>query len=143
MAHDVLTAYRKFADLRNLGTLKERLDDPAVAEKMAQQLSADKMEEARRQLDNMQFDEDSVTIQSPMGAITLRIVEREEPKLVKFQAENSPVPVTLWLQLLPVGESESKLRVTLGAELNIFIKQMVGNKLQQAADGLANILATV
>jgi hypothetical protein len=31
--------------------------------------------------------------------------------------------------------------VTLGAELNFFIKQMVGKYMQQGADGIANVLA--
>lgn len=140
---DVQTVYERFADLRNLAALKERLNDPAVREKMAEQVPADKMAEAERQLENMQFDRDSVSVSSPVGDITLRVVERDEPKCIKFAGEGSPLPIYLWLQLLPHGEAECKMRVTIGAEVNIFMKGMVSKPLQQAAEGLANILSAV
>ena len=47
------------------------------------------------------------------------------------------------MQLLPLIPYECKLRVTVGAEVNIFMKGMVSKPLQQAAEGLANILAAV
>ena len=59
---DVNTVYERFADLRNLAALKEKLSDPAVREKMAEQVPADKMAEAEKQLENMQFDQDSVSL---------------------------------------------------------------------------------
>ena len=47
----------------------------------------------------------------------------------------------MWIQLLPHGEGAAKLRVTIGAEVNFFMKGMVSKPLQQAANGLADILA--
>lgn len=135
------TVYQRFADLRNLQGLKERLNDPAVAEQMAANVPEEKMEEIRKYVEQMTFDEDSLQIASPMGALTLRIVERETPKLIKLAGENTPLPIFLWIQLLPAGEEETKMRVTVGAEVNFFMKSMVAKPLQQAAEGLANILA--
>ena len=140
---DVNTVYERFADLRNLAALKEKLSDPAVREKMAEQVPADKMAEAEKQMENMQFDQDSVSLASPVGNITLAVVERDAPKLIKFEGQGTPIPLYLWLQLLPVSTYECKLRVTIGAELNIFMKGMISKPLQQAAEGLANILAAV
>lgn len=37
----------------------------------------------------------------------------------------------------------AKLRVTVGAEVNFFMKGMVAKPLQQAADGLANMLSAI
>lgn len=76
-----------------------------------------------------------------MGELTLRIVEREAPKLIKLEGVGTPMPTNLWIQLLPTADYEFKLKVTLGAELNFFIKQMVGKYMQQGADGIANVLA--
>jgi len=134
------TAYALLADLRNLQGLKEKLNDPAVTAAMAGQLPADKMEEARRQLDRVEFDRDSVQIDSPMGRMRLAIVERDAPKCLKFAGEGAPLQLYLWIQLLPCGTG-AKMRVTVGAEVNIFMKGMVSKPLQQAADGLAGILA--
>ena len=140
---DVQTVYHRFSDMRNMELLRERLQDPAVAAVMAEKVPADKLEEAKKQLETMVFDEDSVQLSSPVGQLTLRIVEREEPKCIKFASEGSPIPLYLWIQLLPHGEMETKMRVTVGAEVNFFMKGMVSKPLQQAADGLANILSVI
>lgn len=140
---DVQVVYERFSDLRNLAALRERLNDPAVQEAMAAQVPADKLAEARQQLENMQFDQDSVSLSTPVGNIVLRVAEREEPKCIKFESEGSPIPLYLWIQLLPHAAQECKMRVTVGADVNIFMKGMVSKPLQQAADGLANILAAV
>lgn len=140
LAQDVETAYSRLADLRNLQSLKERLADPAVQEAMAAQLPADKLAQARQQLENVEFDRDSLQMTTPMGQLRLAVVEREAPKCLKFASEGAPIQLYLWIQLLPSGEG-AKMRVTVGAEVNFFMKGMVSKPLQQAADGLAEMLA--
>ena len=135
--------YDRFADLNNLASLKERLNDPEVQAKLAEEVPADKMGDLRSYTEGMTFDTDSLTIASPLGQVTLRIVERDEPKCIKFASEGAPVQLYVWVQLLPHGEMESKMRVTVGAEVNFFMKGMVAKPLQQAADGLANILSAI
>ena len=124
--------YERFSNLRNLEGIKERLSDPA-----------DKLEQARQQFQNVEFTEDTILLTTPVGKITFRVVEREEPKLVKMGSEGSPIPLTIWIQMLPTDAYSSKLRVTVGAEVNMFMKGMVAKPLQQAADGLANILSVL
>ena len=133
--------YSRFADLSNLGTIKERLADPKVQERIGQQVPADKVEELKKYVEAMTFDTDSIQIASPLGNISLRIVERDEPKCVKLASEGAPVQLYVWIQLLPHGETETKMRVTVGAEVNFFMKGMVAKPLQQAADGLAQMLS--
>ena len=105
-------------------------------------LSDEQVAEAKKQLETLTFDADSVTIQSPVGQVTLTVVEREEPKLIKFESTGSPVPLNLWIQLMPSGEG-TKLKVTVGAEVNMFMRAMVAKPLSKAADGLANMLSAV
>lgn len=138
------TVYARFSDLRNLETLRERLNDPAVVEKMGERIPADKMTEAKKYIEQMTFTEDTLLLTTPVGAISLCIVEREAPKLVKLAGEGSPLPIYIWLQLVSGTEPDTtKLRVTVGAEVNFFMKGMVAKPLQQAADGLAGILSLV
>lgn len=141
MSCDVQSAYERLSDLRNLESLKERLNDPVVREKMASQVPADKIAEAEKQLESMTFERDCLQMATPVGELKLCIVEREEPKCIKFESEGSPLPLYLWIQLLPNAEGGSKMRITVGAEVNMFMKGMVSKPLQQAADGLANILS--
>ena len=84
-----------------------------------------------------------VTGDTPVGPATLRIIEREQDKTIKFAAEGMPVAANMWIQLLPNGENECAMRLTVKADLNFFIRQMVGKKLEQGVDGLAQMLASL
>lgn len=143
IAAPVEAVYAKMSDLRNLQSLTERLNDPQVQAMMAAQIPSDKIEQICAQLQNLEFEADSIAINSSMGRITLNIIEREEPKLLKFAASGAPIDLNLWIQLLPTDASNCKLKVTTGADVNFLMKAMVNKPLQQAADGLAQILAAV
>lgn len=136
--------YDKISDLSNLEVLKQRMADPSMREQIASQMGQDKVEQFAQYLNNVSFDRDSITISgSPVGNVCLRIIEREEPKTIKMQGEGSPIPLNLWIQLLPNGDDASALRVVIKAELNFFIKQMASKPLQKAADGIAEMLARI
>lgn len=135
--------YSRFDDLNSLSAIKDRLSDPTVQQKLSEQVPADKLDELRKYAQGLSFEADAIHIASPMGNITLRVVEREAPKCIKFASEGSPVQLYVWIQLLPHGAYESKLRVTVGAEVNFFMKGMVAKPLQQAADGLSNMLSAL
>lgn len=143
LSHPQQTVYAWLSDLRHIEALRGRLDDPALLEQLGERVPGTDAQSLRQQLESMTFSEDTVTMDSPLGKVTLRIVEREAPKCVKLEAEGSPLPLTLWVQVLPVAESESKMRVTLGAEVNVFMKAMVSKPLQQAVDGIADMLASL
>lgn len=93
---------------------------------------------------NLSFDNDSVSINvPPVGKITLRIVEREEPKTIKFETVESPLPFNFWIQLLPVTETSCKMKLTIKAELNPFIKAMVSSHLQDGIEKIADVLQMI
>ncbi len=79
----------------------------------------------------------------PVGDVAFQIVERDDPKCVKFQATTSPIPLTLWVQILPTAEEASKAKLTLQAELNPFIKGMVQKPIQDGLEKLADLLAGI
>ncbi|MGM9698320.1 MAG: SRPBCC family protein [Prevotella sp.] len=114
---------------QNNEMLKEKLreagQDPAQLEK----------------LKDMNLTSDRISFPAPMvGEIALAIVEREQDKCVKFQTEKSPIEANLWIQVLPVTATTSKMRVTLKADLNPMIKMMVGSKLEKGIDQFADML---
>jgi len=116
--------YRNISDLSNLEKVKDRVPEDKIKD--------------------FSFDEDTVTLNvQPVGELKLRICEREEPKCVKFETVQSPVPFNVWIQVLPVDEQNSKMKVTVKAELNPFIKSMVEKPLQEAVEKIADALALV
>ena len=139
--------YERLSDLNNLAVIQQGLDNPEAMERIKQQagdkVSPEQLEQVVEKLRSLQFDRDSVSGNTPIGTATLRIIEREPDKTIKFAAEGVPVAANMWIQLLPNGESECAMRLTLKADLNFFIRQMVGKKLEQGVDGLAQMLASL
>ena len=139
--------YERLSDLNNLAVIQQGLDNPEVMERIKQQagdkVSPEQLEQIVEKLRSLQFDRDSVSGNTPIGTATLRIIEREPDKTIKFAAEGVPVAANMWIQLLPQNESECAMRLTLKADLNFFIRQMVGKKLEQGVDGLAQMLASL
>lgn len=88
------------------------------------------------------FDTDSCTVSvDPVGKIKFVVVEREPNKTIKFQAEQLPFGVTIWIQLVPVNGAETKMKLTIKADLNPFLKPMVSKPLQAGLDKVAEGLA--
>ena len=141
-------AYERMANLKNFEALRQIMEQPEFVERLmanvpaehAGKVTPEKIEEVRRQFENVVFSEDAVSFDSKLGLITLAITEREEPKLVKLQGVSTPIDVTLWVQLLPLGAYQSKMKVTIGADVNFFIRKMVEKYLKQAPDGIASFL---
>jgi hypothetical protein len=116
--------YNNISDLRNLEKVRDRVPDDKVQD--------------------FSFDQDTVSLNvAPVGELKLRICDREEPKCVKFETVQSPVPFNVWVQVLPVDENSSKMKVTVKAELNPFIKSMVEKPLQEGVEKIADALAMV
>ena len=119
--------YNKLSDLNNLEGVRERLD-----------MVKDKLD---GKLEDMSFDRDSITLKVQGISLTLRIIEREPLKCIKFEGDKSPIPLNLWIQILPVTQEEAKMKVTIRAEVNMFMKAMVSKPLQEGVEKLADMLA--
>lgn len=121
--------YNKLEDLNNLAALKERFEQ--VREKVGDKIQ------------DMSFDRDSLTLTVQGMNVTLRIIEREPCKCIKFEGDKSPIPVNLWIQVLPVTSEQAKLKVTIRAEVNMFMKAMVNKPLQEGVEKIADMLAMI
>lgn len=119
--------YNKLSDLNNLEGVRERLD-----------MVKDKLD---GKLEDMSFDRDSITLKVQGISLTLRIIEREPLKCIKFEGDKSPIPLNLWVQILPVTQEEAKMKVTIREEVNMFMKAMVSKPLQEGVEKLADMLA--
>lgn len=144
IAYPVSKVYAKLSDLNNLAALKNKLDDPRMVDLMKEKLPEDKMAEVREKLDSMAFDRDSVSVDvPPVGTVAIRIIEREEDKCIKFESTNSPIGFKLWIQVLPTSDTSCKLRLTIDASVNMFIKAMVDKPLKEGVEKLADMLAMI
>ena len=122
--YPVENVYRNISDLSNLERVRDRIPED--------------------KLQDFQFDSDSVQVSvAPVGTIKLRIIEREENKCVKFETEQSPLPFNLWIQVLPVSETESKMKITVKADIPFMLKGMVSGPLQDGVEKIADALSQI
>lgn len=116
--------YNKLSDLSNLESLKERLPEDKVKD--------------------ISFDADTLSFSVPaIGQLTLQVIERDPSKCIKFETTNSPLPFNLWIQLADTSEEECNLKVTVGMELNPFMKGMIQKPLQEGLEKMAELLAMI
>lgn len=116
--------YRNISDLSNLERVRDRVPQD--------------------KLQDFEFDSDSVQVSvAPVGTIKLRIIEREENRCVKFEAEQSPIPFNLWIQVLPVSADTSKMKVTVKADIPFMLKGMVAGPLQDGVEKIADVLSQI
>ena len=98
--------YNKLSDLSNLEAVKDRLPKDKVQD--------------------LSFDSDTLSFSvSPIGKLTLQIVERDPCKLVE------------------TAEEECKVKVTIGMDLNPFMKAMVQKPLQEGLEKMVDMLAVI
>jgi len=122
--YNLEAVYRNLSDLRNLEKVRDRVPEDKI--------------------NDFSFDRDWVSLNvSPVGDMRLEIIDRDEPKCIKFEAAQSPVPFNMWIQLLPIDENSCKMRITLKAQLNPFIKGMVSGPLQEGLEKVADALTQI
>ena len=121
--HPQQNVYDMLSDLSNIDRVKSRLPEDKAKD--------------------LVFDTDSISVATPMGAIKLRIVDRDEPKCIKFETVQSPLPFHFWIQILPVTDATSKMKLTIKADLNPFVKGMVSKPLQEGIEKIADALQLI
>lgn len=123
------SVYAKVSDLSNLRTLIDQ-----IPEDQKQNIN----------LENLECTPDRVsTTVSPVGKIELAIVQREPVKCVKMETLQSPIKLTVWIQIVSTGDSGCKIKLTVDADLNIFMAKMVEKPLTEAVEKLADTLAVL
>ncbi|KAA6316354.1 hypothetical protein EZS27_033325 [termite gut metagenome] len=116
--------YAKLSDLNNLESIKDRIPQ-------------DKIE-------SFSFDADTLSFNvAPVGNLTLKIIEREPSKCIKLETVQSPLPFNLWVQVAPLSEEECKIKLTLRAEINTFMKGFVQKPLREGLEKIAEMMATI
>lgn len=94
-------------------------------------------------VENWQADDDWCRFDvKGLGTAGLRIIEKEPNKTIKITGDGGiPFEFFLWVQLKQVAPYDTRLKITLKAELNMMMSMMVGSKLQDGVDAMAEQIA--
>lgn len=100
---------------------------------------ADKVEQWSADDDTCSFKVQGMTLKLRMAREEM--IAQDGNYTIKVVSEDSPLPFAFWLQLKEVTPTESRLRVVADVELTMMIKMVVGSKLQEAVDRIAEQIA--
>lgn len=118
------TVFSKLSDLSQLQPVFENLKDERIK--------------------NVRIDSDSVYCDVDMfGEIGMRIIEREPSKTIKFESDKSPLKFNLWIQLVGVSDNDTRLKITLKADIPFFMKAMLDDNIDKGLDLIATAITGI
>ncbi len=130
---------------QNITTIFGILTNPAKYLKVIQERANELPPEAKEHLDKVKFGEESISIESPMGAITLGVDKEEtvEPTRIVYSANNSPVKFALKIELEKVDENTTSEVAMLELDIPFFMAKMVAPQLKDGAKKFGEMLAMI
>ena len=125
----------------NIDVIYSKLSDPRVF-KAHIDSNIDRLpDEARKHLEKVKFEDDGISVDSPMGALKLSVSESVAPSMVKYTAQSSPVPFGLTINLQAIDDTHTESITELNIELPFMLKAMVGSKLTDGAKKIGELIA--
>ena len=115
--------YRVLSNMQNLERVREFIPQ-------------DKVQEMEIEPDRVRMKVDGLA-----QKITIAIVDRIENETIKFGAEGIPMDANFWIQMKEVSPTDTRLKLTVKADIPFMFKFMVEKKLQQGLDQAADMLA--
>lgn len=97
-------------------------------------------------LKNWYAEEESCRFSVDMaGEIEMSIINKEPNKTIKIsgQTKAQPIEFLFWIQLKEVAENNTKIKLTVRAELPMMVKMMAKKPLQEAIDALADRIGEI
>lgn len=88
--------------------------------------------------------EDSCTVTAKGMTFVVKILEKEEYKLIKLGTEEgTKMGFTAWLQLKALSEYETAARITIHADVPLLMRPMLKGKLTERINRLADALKMI
>ncbi len=115
--------YRVISNLQNLERVREMIPQ-------------DKVQEMEIEPDRIRIKVDGLA-----QKITVAIVDRIENDTVKFGAEGIPMDANFWIQLKELAPNDTRIKLTVKADIPVMFRMMIGKKLQDGLDQAAQMLA--
>lgn len=115
--------YRVLSNMQNLERVKDMIPK-------------DKIQEMEIEPDQVRLKVDGLA-----QMITIAIVDRIENSTVKFGLEGIPMEGNLWIQMKELSPTDTRIKLTVKADIPFMFKMMVDKKLQTGLDQAADALA--
>lgn len=115
--------YNVFSNLKNLERVKDLIPKDKVQE--------------------LEIEDESVRMKvDGLGQkITILIVDKTENEVIKYGAEGIPMEMNFWIQMKEVAPMDTRIKLTLKADIPMMFKMMLDKKIQQGIDQAAAMIA--
>ena len=115
--------YSVFSNLKNLERVKDMIPQDKVQE--------------------MEIEAESVRMKvDGLGQkITILIVDKTENEVIKYGVEGIPMEMNFWIQMKEVAPMDTRIKLTLKADIPMMFKMMLDKKIQQGIDQAAAMIA--
>lgn len=128
--HVSVSAPQAYAKLTDIKALQSKLDELP--------------EDVRSKMGDMKFTDDEIVIGTPqVGNIVLRATERRAPELIRFEAQGSPVPISMSIHIAPETDSTATVEAAIELDIPAMLRPLVGGKMQEAASKFGETLALI
>ena len=126
-------------------TIYSKLTNPSLIKHQIDAHAENIDGEARQHLDTVKFSEDAISIQSPMGEVTLALDHENsvEGQRVVYTASQSPVPINMVVNLEPQPDGTTLSTAELQLALPFFMRKMVEGQLEEGANRFGELLARI
>ena len=115
--------YRVLSNMQNLERVKDLIPK-------------DKVQEMTIEPDRVKLKVDGLA-----QKITIAIVDSIENDTIKFGAEGIPMNANFWIQLKELSPVDTRIKLTVKADIPFMFKMMLDKKMQQGLDQAADMLA--
>ena len=117
--------FLQISNLKNIDNFKEKIAESAPVK-------------------NLTVSENEISFEMDMaGKISLQIVEAIPEKFVRYQIKSMIKDADLQININGKSTDESEISVALKADLPIMIKMVIGSKLNEGMDKIAEAIAKV
>ena len=126
-------------------TIYSKLTAPSLIKRQIEEHADHIDASAREHLDTVRFGEDYISIQSPMGEVTLSLDKENsiEGERVVYTASSSPVPINMVINLEPQADQSTLSTAELQLQLPFFLRKMVEGQLQEGANRFGELLSRI
>ena len=115
--------YALFSNLKNIERVRDMIPQDKVQE--------------------LEIGEDYIRMQvDGLGQkITISVVDKTENDVIKYGAEGIPMQMNFWIQMKEVAPLDTRIKLTLKADIPMMFKLMLDKKIQQGIDQAAAMIA--
>lgn len=121
---DAEAIFSKLSNLENLQPLVDKIEDERLKE--------------------VHFTTDSCSLSvDPVGEVSVKLIEKDPFKTLKFASENSPVEFNIWIQLVQKKEEGTKFKIVIKADVPFMLKMMVSPHIKKGLAVVADALTKI